>query len=303
MLRLFWYFVCERQSVWYKRFCCKLDPPWTKDIILQKERFTNVYRELDPGTIYAINNILEVDAPKQDKIFNTMFYRLVGSSNTHKEVGFQKLSYFNPEHLEAKMKYIRDVEKKSVFTAAYMVSGYSKMGSKDKVENVVRLFTKLRNSFDSIYSDIQGCKNSEEVYNVIRGLYGFGNFLSYQILVDLLYPLRICKGKSLLPYSHDDWASAGPGAKIGIELLLKKGLKFSNLDVMMWLRKNQCEEFLRFGLNFNYLTDDKGDKIELSLANIQNCLCEFHKYIKIRDGTGRGRRKFTSGFFNVNKIS
>ncbi|HEU5441542.1 MAG TPA: hypothetical protein VFU88_19820, partial [Ktedonobacterales bacterium] len=40
--------------------------------------------------------------------------------------------------------------------------------------------------------------------------------------------------------------------------------------------------------------DTSGMERELSLANIQNCLCEFHKFVKIGEGTGRGRRKFAA---------
>lgn len=291
-LNLFWWFVFERQNIWYKRFVQKVKFPWTKDYIMQNERFTNVYRELDPGTQYAINKILEIDAPKPDKIFNIMIYRLIGRSETHAAIGFQELSKFNPKILKSKLKYIRDVENKKVFTAAYMVGGYSKMGSKDKIVNITRLFTNLHNIFYSIYEKINACKSSEEVYKVICSLYGFGNFLSYQILVDLLYPLKIYNYRGLLPYSNNDWASAGPGAKRGIIMLLKRGVKANYLEVMRWLNENQHNEFERLNSKFCYIKDFNGSQLDISLANIQNCLCEFHKYIKISNGTGRGRRKF-----------
>ncbi len=290
-LNLFWNFVCERQNIYYKRNILRLKQPWTSDKILQKERFTNIYRELDPGTKYAIDNILEIEASKQDKIFNIMFYRLIGRSDTHKLIGFQKLNNFNSKSIENKLKFIRDIENKPVFTAAYMVGGYTKMGSKDKIENVIKLFTNLKKNFNLFYSKIESCKNPEEVYNVIKSEYGFGNFLAYQILVDLLYPLRIYNNEPLLPYLHNTWSSPGPGARKGINLILKERAK--PLEVMKWLKDNQEKEFKRLNLDFKYLEVNK-IKINISLANIQNCLCEFHKYIKISNGTGRGRRKFIS---------
>lgn len=66
----------------------------------------------------------------------------------------------------------------------------------------------------------------------------------------------------------------------------------SDLAIMRWLRQNQQSEFARLGLIFPALTDPAGTRVDLSLANIQNCLCEFHKFVKISEGTGRGRRKF-----------
>jgi hypothetical protein len=121
---------------------------------------------------------------------------------------------------------------------------------------------------------------------------GFGNFLSYQVLVDLLYPLEVYGNRPLLPYGHDDWSSPGPGAQRGITMLLSQGSTAEHLEVMGWLRDHQSDEFARLSLDFPYLQDRAGRPIRLSLANIQNCLCEFHKYVKISAGTGRGRRKF-----------
>ena len=67
---------------------------------------------------------------------------------------------------------------------------------------------------------------------------------------------------------------------------------FDRLAVMRWLRQHQQEEFDRLGLDFPFLETEEGDRLELSLANIQNCLCEFYKYHKILHSNGRARRCF-----------
>ena len=96
----------------------------------------------------------------------------------------------------------------------------------------------------------------------------------------------------MLPFNNDEWAEAGPGARRGIKMLTAPSTRASDLDIMVWLRDNQNTEFERLGIKFEFLFNN--DKpIKLSLANIQNCLCEFHKYIKILNGTGRSRRLFT----------
>lgn len=292
-LDLFWQFICERQSIWHRRFVQKLPPPWTNDPILRSERFTNIYRELDPGTQYVIKEILEKQAMKPDKIFNTMLYRLIGRADTHAQVGFQWLDTFNPEQLKSDLVRLRE-SGVPPFTAAYMVSAYINMGSRDKIENVVRLFTLLYQDMDRFYACIEASSSAAEVYEVLRSAHGFGNFLAYQVLVDLLYPLKIYEGAPLLPYSHDDWSSPGPGARRGIAMLLREDVRIDFLEVMRWLHCNQRTEFNRLGLDFPFLTNELGEAQDISLANIQNCLCEFHKYVKISEGTGRGRRKFTA---------
>lgn len=291
-LDLFWWFVCERQSVWYRRVARQLPPPWTDNPILRQERFTNMYRELDPGTQYVIGQVLERDAPRPDKVFNVMLYRLIGRAETHAAIGFQSLATFDPVRLERGLKHLRDEEDKPPFTAAYMVSAYASMGSRDKIENVTRLFALLHADFAEFYARIETAPHPSRVYEILASAHGFGNFLAYQVLVDLLYPLEVYDGRPLLPFSHDDWAAAGPGAQRGIGMLLQPGLRAEHLAVMRWLRTHQREEFDRLGLDFPFLTDARGNERELSLANIQNCLCEYHKFVKIGEGTGRGRRKF-----------
>ena len=292
-LDFFWQFVFERQSIWQRRVAQGLPPPWTSDPTLQHERFTNIYRELDPGTQYVVEQVLELNAPRPDKLFNVMLYRLLGRSSTHAALGFQTLATFDANMMQDVLK---DLRRKGAppFTAAYMVSAYSAMGSSDKIENIARLFEMLHADFDAYFGRVLRSRTAAEAHAALKTAYGFGNFLSYQILVDLLYPLRIYGGVGILPFSNEDWASAGPGAQQGIRMLMRPGVKPSFLQVMRWLRDNQHAEFSRLYLDFPYLEDPEGTPIPISLANIQNCLCEFHKYVKIRERTGRGRRKFVA---------
>jgi hypothetical protein len=291
-LALFWWFVSERQKVWHRRFVEKRPPPWSDDRILRDYRFTNVYRELDPGTQYVVGKILEFDAPASDKIFNVMLYRLIGRAETHMFVGFQRLSSFDPSYLEQKLKLIRDVQGKPPFTGAYTVCAYRGMGSRDKVENVSRLMGKLRNGFEGLYRRIAACTSAWSAYKALRTAPGFGTFLAYQVLVDLLYPLQTNSGRPTLPFSPNDWAIPGPGAKRGIGMILDDSARTDDLRVMRWLRDNQDQEFRRLQLSFPYLLTESGSAVKISLANIQNCLCEFHKYVKASSGTGRVRRRF-----------
>ncbi|MCI4365067.1 MAG: hypothetical protein L3K10_03270 [Thermoplasmata archaeon] len=289
-LEQFRHYVAERQRIWAARNLRKEPPPWTIDPILSSQRFTNVYRELDPGTVYARTEILENAAAAPDRVFNIMLYRLIGRKETHRALGFQKLETFDSKGLETALKLVRE-SGQPTFTAAYMVSGYRSMGSRDKIVNVSRLFGRLHNGFDEFYPFLARAVNLPAAYATVRSRDGFGNFLAYQILVDLMYPIERDGGRGILPFTPDQWAAAGPGAQKGIGLLTG-GSGASDLSVMRWLRSHQRSEFERLSIGFEYLRDSRGVTIEISLANIQNCLCEFYKYEKIREGTGRGRRLF-----------
>jgi len=294
MLEAFWEFVCERQLIWHRRFVERKLPPWTDDPILKTTRFTNVYRELDPGTQYALREILETGFPIQDKIFNLMVYRLIGRVETFSVIGVQHVSSFDSSLLEKTLRFIRDVKEKPPFSGAYIVSTYLRMGSRDKVVNIARLFDELAKNFDEVSDRLLACRSAEEAFNELRSVYGFGTFLAYQVLVDLLYPLKINGGRPILPFSHNDWAIAGPGAQRGVKILLSGQTISKDLQVMRWLHEHQRAEFERLRVSFPYLHDQRGEPIPISLSNIENCLCEFYKYIKIQTGTGRGRRRFVA---------
>ena len=289
-LEEFWHFVMERQRIWEARYIKHEPPPWTLDEVLNSNHFTNIYRELDPGTKYAVKHILESNEPPSDRFFNLMIYRLIGKEETHKEVGFQHLKSYSQDRFESKL---RDIRKNghSLFTSAYMVSAYHCMGSSDKIANVSRLFALLCSRFEAFFERLMDATTMEGAYSILKEQVGYGNFLSYQILVDATYPLKKEKGLGLLKVNPNDWAAAGPGAKRGISLLLSDK-HVSELSVMKWLRDNQKSEMIRLNLDFPYLVGPSKRRIEISLSNIQNCLCEYYKYTKIKEGWGRGRRTF-----------
>ncbi|MFB6204011.1 MAG: nucleotide kinase domain-containing protein [Candidatus Nanohaloarchaea archaeon] len=282
----FWNFVAERQRVWKRRIEGE-EPPWTDNEILQNYRFTNVYRELDPGTQYAIQEIMARDEPARDRAFNVMVYRLIGRSETHEDLGFLRPGRFDRSAFESALKERR--EEGPVFTGAYLVSGYSGYESSDKVENVSKIFEEVAESFDRTWERIENAGRLKDVYEIIRELPGFGNFLSYQVTVDLLYENG---DGSILPFNQNDWAKAGPGAKKGLELLADNPGKKERLEIMRWLTRNQQCQFDTHGIEFDYVKDGDGLRKTLSLADIQNCLCEFYKYHKIENDKGRARRKF-----------
>lgn len=287
-LETFWRFVHERHSIWHRRFILSQPYPWTQDPILQRNKFTNVYRELDPGTKFSIQEIMEVDAPRPDRIFNVMMYRLMCSIPTYSGWGFHLLRDFSEKDFD---DYLCDLYNtgQPVFGNAYLISPYSHMGSEYKFRNVSRLFGLLHKQYESFFDRLLKAGSMSDAWTVINSQYGFGPFLAYQVLVDLLYPLQRHAGRGILPFSHDDWAKLGPGALRGFARISEVKDTLAGLKI---LRYGQRQEFKRLGLDFPFLIDSEGKETEISLANMQNCLCEFHKYRSIQDGTGKSQRLY-----------
>jgi hypothetical protein len=288
-LETFWRFITERQAIWHRRFIEKRPAPWTSNLALQRHRFTNVYRELDTGTRYAMKEILEREAPRPDIAFNIMIYRLMCSIPTYGGFGFRSLDEWSEEEFD---EYLRDIYNTGspVFGNAYLISPYSSMGSKFKFRNVSRLFGLIHRDFEDFWKRLDTAPTFEKAFKVLNGTYGFGPFLAYQVMVDLTYPLpRTQYGSAIIPFSQDDWARLGPGALRGFARLSSSR---ETLNGLRWLHRSQRQEFERLGLTFHYLLDAEGNEVEISLANMQNSLCEYHKYRSIQDGTGKSQRIF-----------
>lgn len=288
-LNIFWDFLVKRQTIWHNRFVDKSPPPWTEDPILQRNKFTNVYRELDPGTRFAMDYILGTHHTRQDKVFNIMIYRLMCSIPTYTALGFQRLDHFSESKMDDVLCDVYN-SGRPVFGNAYLISPYSSMGSTYKFRNVSKLFGMLHRNFDHFFVDLDNAWNFQRAFNVVNSQYGFGPFLAYQVMVDLTYPISTVYGKSaIMPFSQDEWAKLGPGAIRGFRRLAKS---WDSLHGLRWLHENQMEEFDRLGIHFPFLLDENADRVLISLANMQNCLCEFHKYMSIREGTGKSQRIF-----------
>lgn len=291
MIDLFWQMLTERMRIYWRRRAGN-PPPWTQDAIMRTEFITNVYRELDPGTIYLRESILNrEDVSIDDKVFNVIIYRVMGSREpVHQAIGFQHLDQFSVEWLDEELRRIRDVEGVNPFGDAYRTAAYSDMGTKDKVTNVALLFGTIHEQFETLMAELRNVVSSEGAYNVLEGVRGFGDFLAYQIMVDLMYPAPF---DAILPFSEEDWSKAGPGARQGAWQLLRPGMKpNSMLELMRWLRDNQHAEFARLGLQFPFLLDAEDEPIPISLCNIQSCLCEFNKYARIWTGNSTAVRRY-----------
>jgi alpha-glutamyl/putrescinyl thymine pyrophosphorylase clade 1 len=278
----YWYFVAERQAVWHRRFVERWPKPWTTDPVIRNTKFCNIYRELDPGTQFVTDELLPYMPDFGNALFNVMLYRLIGRAETLREVGFIDYKTYKASSLDFSLRAV--AEKHPVFTGAYIVAAYSNMGGRDKIDNVCRLFEVIAKNVPWMCAQIAKAVSSEAVYDVLLSQPGFGNFLAYQVLADMRYPVKTCYPP--LPFSNDDWVSAGPGAQRGLRMLGVTD-KALYLPAMKWLRDNQEAEFARLSLTFN-----RWEGKRLDLANIQGTLCEYHKYHKVKNGTGHARASY-----------
>jgi len=289
-LKLFWWWISERHGAWHKRTVLQQPPPWTQDTVIATNFFTNVYRELDPGTRF-IRGWLPRASSIQEAVFWTLAYRLAfneRSMNALLEGGLM-----NPYEWPDRSPKVRGMLHSMAhpFTGAYLVSNYGIRGS--KVDVIVDKLLGIAEQIKDHYPEYPGGNAHRDRQSWVNWCLtmanGIGKFVAFQTLVDLSYPGPPTAPLRWLPFDNEGWCVAGPGAEKGLKLL------FPN-EAVTQRTSNKLIQTLCYMQEFGLATGlpgwwHGGPRVHISAANMQNCCCEYGKYRRIIDG-GKAKRKF-----------
>ena len=283
----FWRFVCERQLIWHRRFVLKQPPPWTTNKWLRDYKFTNVYRELDRGSIWLRNHVISywnpskpIAANQANLVWRIVLYRLLNRVGTFEKVGIPNFWEWPSEGGEW-ISSLRALHRKEcIFTSAHLTLPTHKEG-KSKLTTYREALQDLFEKLLTLYERICQADSLEQVFNILLDIHCVGPFISYEVCIDLMYA-------NLIPFTENDWANAGPGCRKGIALLFPQSFwKKRFLEAMRDLQREQQQQFLRLGLDFPYYQGKL-----LSLRNIEHSLCEYSKYWSLQRGVGKVRQRF-----------
>lgn len=268
-------YINERHSIWKKRFVQKLDKPWTKDPILQTYKFTNVFRQLDKGTI-ALRELLKGQTNPVLILFNIIWYRYFNLDVHAEELGFVEDYY-------QLLDFIRDKARKGkqIFTGAWMTTG---VWCEDKYETYLRACAEAWDKREELYEDIQAMTTMEEPCTYLRSLYMVGKFLAYELACDLRFTTLLSNATDKI-----SWANMGPGAQRGLRRLgyphkNQSGGCASMQALYLIVTADVCKQ----KVDPNILHGDW----PFELREIEHNLCEFDKYMRVKNGEGRPRSKY-----------
>lgn len=290
MMKLFWYWISERQEIFMHRYIEKLDPPWTDDKIFQEYKFTNVFRELDRGTIHYKEKILDYwvanwdrhDAPEKF-LFETLIYRHFNYiftweaiedliRNIDKDLSWQQRLYEKLDKLDR------------VYTNAHNVTGVQWGGYSRKINNTIYLINHWKKIVHHWSLTIFKTKSMQECFNYVRDeIMGCGGFTSYEVVCDFSY-----LPDNIIPWDDNQWANAGPGCRRGLNRI------FPNFGD----NQDDCQRAIKFLRDYQgqFLNEYELPFYEypgkLTMRAIEHSLCEFSKYAKAYLGEGRPRNKY-----------
>lgn len=298
MLNLFSHYILERYRVHINKDVLKKDKPWTKDKILQQFKFTNVRREHDRETKWVIENIVENDdLIYEDKLLNIILFRLFNKHETLKLIGAPiqfSCENFDPEKYRTIFKkYQRSHPKYVFFTGAFNTGGMKNALQYYLPENENNMCMRVINFLkylieDNIIYKINTCNTQYDVFDLLKGYKGIGDFLAYQIFVDFTYIPQF-------PFSENEFTVVGPGCKKGIDELfvIKDGMNYE--ECIFYIRDNWyrlMEDVMKENQFYpeKEMVDCKQYDRCMNVMSIENCFCEFSKYVRVYMGKGRIRK-------------
>lgn len=246
---------------------------WTRDDILRSYRFCNIHREDDRVTRWVAQNWRMPNEGAPDLWFAMVVARFINWPPTLRAIGYPVP--WRPARFLERMSKVKG----KAYTGAYMVRADPESPGEAKCFYQARVvFTPMWEARERLRPKKGDSLNS---YHMLLGqFHGLGSFMAAQVVADLKYsrPLR----------QADDWwtfAASGPGSRRGLNRVL--GLSKDS----PWTEDNWrlCLARLRDEFNREWT---RGGADPLHAQDLQNTLCEFDKYMRVRLGEGRPRATY-----------
>ena len=269
------YWIGERHNIYLDRLAGR-PKPWTEDPILQQYKFCNVYRELDTVTKWIDQHWRgPMSVIDDDHMWFAMCVaRLFNWPDTLQAIGYPVP--WRPHEVLGVLHARKQAEEK-VFSGAYIVSTNGRAMDKATyvVRHVLNPLWAQRKTYEPTTEDML-----ESFHTRLSQANGMGSFMSAQIVADLKYVHPLNQAKDWM-----DFAASGPGSRRGLNRVLGREVRAPWTE-QNW-RKALSELHARVLPRLYKL-----DMPPLHAQDLQNCLCEFDKYMRTANGEGRPRSTY-----------
>jgi len=278
-LKTFLYWMDERHKVHLKKEAVA-KWPWTKDKILQEYKFTNPFRNHDRVTRELISRLSKRDS-KVLLLRKIVIFRMFNWPNTYdvlNDIGLVEDDWDTATAVEELTLFKHSGNK--VFTGAYMMTGSGSSGEGGKIKTACQAIEKiLHRQYDLVL-----CSSVQQMTEELSQFPMVGRFVGYEMATDMRHTKILNKAKDIYT-----WANPGPGAKRGVHRLLfntprgelPKGEK---IDYQQAMQELMCTAQNKFVKNSTMPT--------IEMRDIEHSLCEFDKYMRVKNGEGRPRSKY-----------
>lgn len=269
----YWRFAAERQAIFFRRL--RGDPaPWTDDPILFRHRFTNAYRAADRVSQYLIREVIYGEgrsmAP-QEQLFRVLLFKLFNKIETWQlleaQLGNPSWASFDFAAYDRVLTTAMRSGGK-LYSAAYIIPPVKWPGS-DGVKHRGHLHLIRTALSGKLSAGLATATSLGEVFALLKQLPSLGDFLAFQLAIDLNYG-------TVIDFREDSFVVAGPGARDGIAKCFENASDYLAEDIIEFMHDRQEREFERLGLDFQDLWGRP-----LQLIDCQNLFCEISKYARV----------------------
>ena len=274
MLRKFFYWVNERHAIYLKKERGELWP-WTKDPILVKYKFTNVFRQLDRTTKDLCARLQELRTSNKILVFsNIVIFRLFNRTETYDELFRNGLC--EEWNCRYATKILENYKKRGnkVFTGAYMVTGGSLNGKgRSKISMICEAIDDILRDTDTLLKN----KTIQDMVGALREYNTVGGFVAYELATDMRHTTILHNAPDIMT-----WANPGPGARRGLNRIHDRPLPSR-------VSEEQMVQEMRIILDHS-MRKRKSHVPQLEMRDIEHSLCEFDKYMRVFNKEGRTPR-------------
>jgi hypothetical protein len=255
-----------KEEGWHSR--AKPDP------IISEYRFCNVRRNDDRVTKWILKNYGDYYSSSPYVWFALVVARLFNNEETLDYIRENVLP-FDPARMRKNLKMRASAGKKN-FNAAYIVSTNGR--AMDKVDYVVDVVLKPMWKNRDKLTTRMNVGQLANVQMVLLEQQGLGSFMAAQVIADWKY---VNDGRTWEDFHT--FAASGPGSRRGLNRVMLRPTDAP------WKEMEFRETLLRLRDAVNA----RWNAEPLTAHDMQNCLCEFDKYERVRLGEGRPKQKYT----------
>lgn len=294
---LFWYWMNERHRIYLKRTAGE-PKPWTDDPILRDYKFTNVYRQLDRGTVWLTENFIKPHIDDDPRLLaaNICWYRMFNWWGTGELLGWR--TEWDAERVKTTLRTAME-DGRQVFTNAHIV--YSPPGQTkiDAITDVCADLWHMCFAADALMTTIRETNRLEAVFEGLQTVHCVGGFMAYEMVTDMRHV------PSLLANAEDimTWANPGPGAIRGLRRLGRphkpRHEAIRSIErLLRESREGRRHAWERSGPDEKFKPIEQGPAVledhmsPLEMRDVEHSLCEFDKYCRVKFGEGEPRMRF-----------
>lgn len=265
------YWIRERYDIFSLRKR-GVEKPWSADPVFRRTYFCNVHRENDRVTQW-IRNFYNPYVGDHMFEYNITLSRFLNWPITLEEVGYR--TKHDPEDLLSELQAMAGWGQK-IWGGAYVITthGIPMPKARYLTHHVLEHTHKLLDAL-KVPTTCQGMAAQ------LQAIEGVGSFLAGQIVADL----KNTPGHKLyLSTDCYNFVVPGPGSVRGASWFhfgCKDGVTLANFNRYF----PAIRGYVDLHIAQNHLPS-------IDNQDLQNCLCEFDKYMRVRNGTGRSKRGY-----------